>query len=49
MLLRAKIVRQKLFKDETEELISAMINNLNVVKEGVVSSNDMNLEKVYSS
>jgi len=46
---RAKIVRKKLFKNEIEELISAMINNLNLAKEGAISSNDINLEKVYSS
>jgi len=46
---RAKIIRKKLFKDETEGLISVMINNLNLAKEGAISSNDINLEKVYSS
>lgn len=45
----AKIVRRKLFKDRTEELISATINNLNYAKEGPIGNNDIDLEKVYSS
>lgn len=46
---RAKIVRKKLFKDRTDELLSATINNLNLAKEGAVANNDIDLEKVYSS
>lgn len=44
-----KIARKKLFKDRTDELISATINNLNLAKEGAVANNDIDLEKVYSS
>lgn len=46
---RAKIARRKLFKDKTEELISATINNLNLAKEGAIANNNFNLEKIYSS
>ncbi|XP_072747901.1 fanconi-associated nuclease 1 [Anoplolepis gracilipes] len=43
------LVRRKLFKDRTEELLSATIDNLNLAKEGAITNNDINLEKVYSS
>lgn len=46
---RAKLARRKLFKDRTEELLSMMIDNLNLAKEGAITNNDINLEKVYSS
>lgn len=46
---RAKIARRKLFKDRTEELTSATINNLNLAKEGVIANNNFDLEKIYSS
>ncbi|EFN62889.1 Coiled-coil domain-containing protein MTMR15 [Camponotus floridanus] len=45
----AKLARRKLFKDKTEELLSKMIDNLNLAKEGAIANNDINLEKVYSS
>ncbi|KAL6425458.1 hypothetical protein ACFW04_009559 [Cataglyphis niger] len=45
----AKVERRKLFKDRTEELLSATIDNLNLAKEGAIANNDFNLEKVYSS
>lgn len=45
----AKLARRKLFKDRTEELLSMMIDNLNLAKEGAIANNDINLEKVYSS
>lgn len=45
----AKLARRKLFNDRTEELLSMMIDNLNLAKEGAIANNDINLEKVYSS
>lgn len=48
-LEHAKIARRKLFKDKTEELLSATINNLNLVREGAIANKDINLEKAYSS
>lgn len=46
---RAQLARRKLFKDRTEELLSATIDNFNLAKEGAIANNDINLEKVYSS
>ncbi|XP_012532751.2 fanconi-associated nuclease 1 [Monomorium pharaonis] len=46
---RAKLACRKLFKDRTEELLSMMINNLNLAKEGAIINNNINLEKIYSS
>ncbi|XP_067212897.1 fanconi-associated nuclease 1-like [Linepithema humile] len=44
-----KLARRKLFKDTTEELISQVIDNLNLAKEGAIANNEINLEKVYAS
>ncbi|XP_011861441.1 PREDICTED: fanconi-associated nuclease 1-like isoform X2 [Vollenhovia emeryi] len=46
---RAKVARRKLFGDNTKELVSATITNLNLAKEGAIANNDIDLEKVYSS
>ncbi|XP_039306168.1 fanconi-associated nuclease 1 [Solenopsis invicta] len=46
---RAKMVRRKLFKERTEKLVSTMINNLNLAKEGAIANNNIDLEKAYSS
>ncbi|XP_011701895.1 PREDICTED: fanconi-associated nuclease 1-like [Wasmannia auropunctata] len=45
----AKMARRKLFRDKTEELISATISNLNLAKERAITNNEIDLEKVYSS
>lgn len=45
----AKMSRKKLFKDRTDELLSAAIDNLNLVKEGAITNHDIDLEKIYSS
>lgn len=41
--------QRKLFKNEMDELIDQTVDNLNAIKEGSITDNVINLEKVYSS
>ncbi|XP_020291631.1 fanconi-associated nuclease 1-like [Pseudomyrmex gracilis] len=45
----ANLIRKKLFKDKLDEMISEVIENLNLAKEGAIANNDIDLEKVYAS